>query len=85
MIGAAWSMGVIIGFVSVFTGIYTTEFAIDTLMDNPKRCEFEVIIGKVFQVIILLIKFQPNHVYSIVTGVVSFWIPAIVMVYVYIR
>ena len=57
MIGAAWSMGVIIGFVSVFTGIYTTEFAIDTLMDNPKRCEFEVIIGKVFQLLILLIKY----------------------------
>ena len=42
MILFAWSMGIIIGFASVFSGIYTTKYATDTHWDNPKRCEFEV-------------------------------------------
>ena len=42
MILLAWIIGISIGFASVFSGIYTTEFAEDTHWDNPKRCEFEV-------------------------------------------
>ena len=42
MIFLAWIIGISIGFASVFSGIYTTEFAKDTHWDNPKRCEFEV-------------------------------------------
>ena len=42
MITLAWLLGILIGFASVFTGIYTTEFAKDAMVENPKRCEFEV-------------------------------------------
>ena len=42
MIALAWAMGLFIGFVSVFSGIYTTEVAIDTFVENPIVCEFEV-------------------------------------------
>ena len=51
MISLAWSMGILIGFASVFTGIYTTEYAMDTLVDNPRRCEFEVGIYKILFII----------------------------------
>ena len=30
------------GFDSVFSGIYTTEVAINTFVENPIVCEFEV-------------------------------------------
>ena len=42
MMALAWAMGLFIGFVSVFSGIYTTEVAIDTFVENPIVCEFEV-------------------------------------------
>ena len=42
MITLAWLLGILIGFASIFTGIYTTEFAKDAMVENPKRCEFEV-------------------------------------------
>ena len=87
MIFLAWLIGIAIGFSAVFSGIYTTEFAKDVHWDNPDRCEFEVRV-KMCTLFELFKSFhcsQPNHVYSIVSGVVTFWLPAVVMVYVYIR
>ena len=45
MIALAWAMGLSIGFVSVFSGIYTTDVAA-TLVEQTMFCEFEVNIHK---------------------------------------
>ena len=42
MIFLAWAVGLFIGFVSVFSGIYTTDMAA-TMIENTVFCEFEVI------------------------------------------
>ncbi|XP_023331498.1 octopamine receptor beta-3R [Eurytemora carolleeae] len=63
-----WVMGLLIGFVSVFSGMYTTDTVLDNIYENPQECHFEV-----------------NKVYSVVAGGVSFWLPAVLMVYIYIR
>ena len=42
MILLAWLLGLLVGFMSVFSGIYTTSQAMDTHEEQPDHCEFEV-------------------------------------------
>ena len=55
---------------------------------NKQRLCFSRTISKLFwqqQQKLTTIMFQPNHIYGVLAAVSSFWIPAIVMVYLYIR
>ena len=36
-------MGIVVGFVSVFSGIYTTDSVLDSAYNNPEICTFKVI------------------------------------------
>jgi hypothetical protein len=44
MIALAWLMGLGIGFVSVFSGIYSTDTFLTTAYSNPDDCSFKVIL-----------------------------------------
>jgi hypothetical protein len=43
MISLAWLLGLGTGFVSVFSGIYSTDTLLSTAYSNPHHCSFKVI------------------------------------------
>ena len=54
MIGLAWTVGGVIGFCSVYSGIYTTE-GLDILHHQRGQCEFEVSNANICSVLCLKI------------------------------
>ena len=63
------SVSALTGFLPVFTGIYSSE-------DHLER-EFET--GST------VCDLSVNKIFSVLAGLISFWIPAVVIVYVYAR
>ena len=63
------SISALTGFLPVFTGIYSSE-------DHLER-EFET--GST------VCDLSVNKIFSVLAGLISFWIPAVVIVYVYAR
>ena len=61
-------MGVLVGFVPVMSGLYTTQEHLSWALRHPDKCEFRV-----------------NKTFSVIAPIVSFVLPALVMVYSYFR
>lgn len=68
MIACVWSCPVLISFVPIFFGWYTTEEHLNQRKLQPDVCSWEV-----------------NDWFAIVSSSISFWIPAFIMVCMYLR
>ena len=69
MILMCWLLSGLTGFVPVFTGIYSSPEHLDLIRKNSQDCGDLVV----------------NKYFSVFAGIVSFWTPASVMVYVYFK
>lgn len=64
-----WILSSLTGFVPVFTGIYTSMEHLEKARLNPADCADLVV----------------NKYFSVVAGIISFWLPGSIMVYVYCK
>ena len=69
MITLCWLLSGLTGFVPVFTGIYSSSEHLDLIRKNSQDCGDLVV----------------NKYFSVFAGIVSFWMPASIMVYVYFK
>ena len=69
MILLCWLLSGLTGFVPVFTGIYSSAEHLDLIRKNSRDCGDLVV----------------NKYFSVFAGIVSFWTPASIMVYVYFK
>ncbi|XP_037076755.1 octopamine receptor beta-2R-like isoform X1 [Pollicipes pollicipes] len=68
MIACVWTFPILISFIPIFFGWYTTETYLRQRERQPTSCEWEV-----------------NDWFAVVSSSISFWIPAVIMVCMYLR
>lgn len=68
MIVCVWTFPVLISFIPIFLGWYTTAEHLEKRVFSPEQCVFEV-----------------NDWFAVVSSSISFWIPAVIMVIMYLR